>query len=99
MLVILVLLNDFFVSIVGWYVYYGGMFFIFTLLYSSWWAFFLRVFCVCTYLGMTEAIYQKNIYISFVIDFMLRVYKDPRFNIRSPQMKTLDQSDETLGRD
>ena len=37
-------------------------------------------------IGMTEAIYQKNIYISLVADVMLRVYKDPGFNIRSSLM-------------
>ena len=50
-------------------------------------------------IGMTEAIYQKNIYISLVADVILRVYKDPRFNIRSPLMKTLDWSVEMLGRE
>ena len=49
---------------------------------------------------MTEAIYQKNIYISLVADVMLRVYKDPRINIRSPLMKkTLDRSVDMLGRE
>ena len=51
------------------------------------------------WIGMTKAIYQKNIYISLVADIMLRVYTDLIFNIRSPLMKTLDQSVETLGRE
>ena len=50
-----------------------------------------------TWIGMTEAIYQKNIYMSLVADVMLRVYKNSCFNIRSPLMKTLDRSVETLG--
>ena len=51
------------------------------------------------WIGTTEAIYQKNIYISLVADCMLTVYKDPRLNIWPPLMKTLDRSVETLGRE
>ena len=57
----------------------------------------MRVFV--SKIGMTDAIYQKNIYISLAADVMLRVYKNPRFNNRSPLMKTLDRSVETLGRE
>ena len=57
----------------------------------------MQVFVPLT--GMTEAIDQKNIYISLVSYVMLRVYKDPRFNVRSPLKKTLDRSVETVGRE
>ena len=48
---------------------------------------------------MTDAICQKNIYISLVADVMLRVYKNLRFNMRLPLMNKLDRSVETLGRE
>ena len=51
------------------------------------------------YIGMTEVIYHKNIYILLVDDVTLTVYKVMSFNIRSPLMKTLDRSGETLGRE
>ena len=48
---------------------------------------------------MTEVIYHKNIYILLVDDVTLTVYKVMSFNIRTPLMKTLDRSVETLGRE
>ena len=42
-------------------------------------------------------IYHKNIYILLADDVTLTVNKDMNFNIRSPLMKTLDRSVETLG--
>ena len=50
-------------------------------------------------IGMTEVIYHKNIYILLVDDVISTVYKVMSFNIRSPLMKTLDRSVETLGRE
>ena len=49
------------------------------------------------YIGMTEVIYHKNIYILLVDAVTLTVYKVMSFNIRSPLGKTLDQSVETMG--
>ena len=51
------------------------------------------------YMEITEVIYHKNIYVWLVDDFTLTVYKVTSFNIRSPVMKTLDRSVETLGRE
>ena len=48
---------------------------------------------------MTEVIYHKNIYILLVDDVTLTAYKVMSFNIRSPLMKTLDWSVETLSRE
>ena len=48
---------------------------------------------------MVEVIYHKNIYILLVDDVTLKVYKVMTFNIRSPIIKTPDQSVETLGRE
>ena len=48
---------------------------------------------------MTEVVYRKIIYILLVDDVTLTVYKVMSFNIRSPLMKTLDGSVETLGRE
>ena len=45
---------------------------------------------------MTEVIYHKNIFILLVDDVTLTVYKVVSFNTRSPLMKTLDRSVETL---
>ena len=47
-------------------------------------------------IGMTEVIYHKNIYILLVDNVTLTVYKVVIFNIKSPLMKTLDRSVETL---
>ena len=45
-----------------------------------------------------EVIYHKNIYIFLVGDVTLTVYKVMIFNIKSPLMKTLDQSvDQNVG--
>ena len=48
---------------------------------------------------MTEVIYHKNIYILLVDDVILTLYKDISCIIRSPLMKTLDWSVETLDRE
>ena len=48
---------------------------------------------------MTEVFYHKNIYILLVDDVTLTAYKVMSFNIRSPLIKTLDRSVETLGRE
>ena len=55
----------------------------------------------CASIEMTEVIYHKckNIYILLVDDVTLTVYKVMSFNIRSPLIKTLDRSVETLGRE
>ena len=45
---------------------------------------------------ITEVIYHKNIFILLVDDDTLTVYKVMSFNTRSPLMKTLDRSVETL---
>ena len=46
-----------------------------------------------------EPLCHKNIYILLVDDVTLTVYKVMSFNIRSPLMRTLDRSVETLGRE
>ena len=55
--------------------------------------------CSLNTVGMTTAIYHKNIYILLADYVMLTVYKVTILNIRSPLMKTLDWSVETLGRE
>jgi hypothetical protein len=50
-------------------------------------------------MGMTVVIYHQNISTLLADDVILRVYKKPRCDFRSPLMKTLDWSVETLGRE
>ncbi len=51
------------------------------------------------WIEMTEVIYHKNISTLLANDVTSWVYKKPRCNFRSPLMKTLDWSVETLGRE
>jgi hypothetical protein len=50
-------------------------------------------------MGMTVVIYHQNISTLLADDVIPRVYKKPRCDFRSPLMKTLDCSVETLGRE
>ena len=50
-------------------------------------------------IGMTVPICQRNIYISLAGDVIPWVFKKHNCNFRSPLMKTLDWSVETLGLD